>query len=164
MKPNTPEPASTPQKKKRETVTRISVSLPPSVAKELDTLVTARGFDSRSQAITSIINESLIDYRRDAKQGIMAGSITLFFDQTRKHILEDLAGLKRSYLDEVIGSLQVQLENNHIMEVVVVQGPVETLQEITDELLACKGIVAGKLTLTSSIIPPVHPLPAPKSE
>lgn len=158
------DPPASQKKKKREPVTRISVSLPPSVARELDSLVTDRKFDSRSQAITSIINESLIDYRREAKRGIMAGSITLFFDQTRKHLLEELAALKRHWIDEVIGSLQVQLENNHLMEIIVVQGPVEKLQTITDELLACKGIVAGKLTLTSSIMPPVHPLPISNPE
>jgi CopG family nickel-responsive transcriptional regulator len=53
----------------------------------------------------------------------------------------------------------VQLENNHRMEVILVQGPAGKLREIADRLLGCKGVRTGKLTLTSIIIPPLHPLP-----
>ncbi len=143
---------------RREPVSRISISLPPEVSRGLDELVEARGFESRSQAVASIINESLLEHQKAAPEGIMAGTITLFYNQGRKNILGELASLKRRFIDEVIGSLQVQLENNHVMDVILVQGPVEILQKITNRLVACKGVKVGKLTLTSSIIPPLHPL------
>ncbi|MFZ4774459.1 MAG: CopG family ribbon-helix-helix protein [Terrimicrobiaceae bacterium] len=145
-------------KKPREPVSRISISLPPDVSRGLDRLVEARGFENRSQAVTSIINESLLEHQKELADGIMAGTITLFYNQSRKNILGELATLKRRCIDEVIGSLQVQLENSHVMEVILVQGPVNILQKITDRLVACKGVKVGKLTLTSSIIPPLHPL------
>ncbi len=145
-------------KKAREPVSRITISLPPEVSRGLDRLVEARGFENRSQAVTSIINESLLEHQKETEEGIMAGTITLFYNQGRKNILGELATLKRRFLDEVIGSLQVQLENNHVMDVILVQGPVEILQKITDQLVSCKGVKVGKLTLTSSIIPPLHPL------
>lgn len=148
-------------KPSREPVSRISISLPPDVSRELDRLVDARGFESRSQAVVSMINESLIEHRRRTGEGIMAGTITLFYNQRRNHVLSELALLKRRCIDEVIGSLQVQLEDDHLMEVIVVQGPVAKLQEITNELVACKGVKVGKLTLTSTIIPPLHPIPNP---
>jgi len=147
--------------KSREPVARISISLPPDVSRGLDKLVAARGFENRSQAVTSIINESLLEQSRETEDGIMAGTITLFYNQGRKNILGELASLKRHFLNEVIGSLQVQLENNHVMDVILVQGPVGMLQKITDRLVACKGVKAGKLTLTSMIMPPLHPLQKP---
>lgn len=145
-------------KPQREPVSRISISLPPDVSRGLDRLVLQRGFENRSQAVASMINESLIEQETQDEDGIMAGTITLFYNQSRHNILEELASLKRRCIDEVIGSLQVQLENNSVMEVIVVQGPVRTLRAITDKLVACKGVKVGKLTLTSSIIPPLHPL------
>ncbi len=145
-------------KKSREPVSRISISLPPDVSRGLDRLVESRGFESRSQAVASIINESLVEQQRETPDAIMAGTITLFYNQGRNNILTELAALKRRRIDEVIGSLQVQLENNHVMEVILVQGPVDTLKKITDQLVACKGVKVGKLTLTSSIIPQLHPL------
>lgn len=145
-------------KKTREPVSRISISLPPDVSRGLDRLVEARGFENRSQAVTSIINESLVEHQKETEEGIMAGTITLFYNQGRKNILGELAALKRRFLNEVIGSLQVQLENNHVMDVILVQGPVDILQKITNHLVACKGVKVGKLTLTSTIMPPIHPL------
>jgi CopG family transcriptional regulator, nickel-responsive regulator len=46
------------------------------------------------------------------------------------------------------------------MEVLLVQGPANQLKMIADRLMAIKGVKTGKLTLTSMIIPPLHPLPA----
>ena len=145
-------------KKSREPVSRISISLPPDVSRGLDKLVEARGFENRSQAVASIINESLLEHQKETEDGIMAGTITLFYNQRRQNILSELAMLKRQFIDEVIGSLQVQLENDHVMDVILVQGPVSILQQITDQRVACKGVKVGKLTLTSAIIPPLHPL------
>ena len=36
------------------------------------------------------------------------------------------------------------------------RGPVHRLRKITDRMLTCKGVAAGKLSLTSKIIPPLH--------
>jgi CopG family nickel-responsive transcriptional regulator len=142
----------------RKGVARISVSLPRELSIELDDLVVQRGFGSRSQALTSMISESLVEHRKDAGQAIMAGTITLFYSQRKNTILGDLADLKRQHIDEVIGSLQVQLENDHIMEVILVQGPGMKLRKICDAFATCKGVKVGKLTLTSTIIPPLHPM------
>jgi CopG family nickel-responsive transcriptional regulator len=148
---------------RKETVERISVSLPPGLVADLDGLVAERDFDNRSQALAWMVREALLESRRVEGQAVMAGSITLFFKQTRPGILEELAGLKREFVDEVIGTLQVQLAEGHLMEVLLVQGPVERLQNFTDRLVACKGVKAGRLTLTSDLIPPLHPLPSPKA-
>jgi len=142
----------------REPVSRISISLPPEVSRDLDRLVEERGFESRSQAIGSMINESLVEHSRRGGADIMAGTITLFYNQRRNNVLVELAALKRRCIDEVIGSLQVQLEDDHLMEVIVAQGPAKKLQEITNELVACKGVKVGKLTLTNTIIPQLHPI------
>ena len=42
------------------------------------------------------------------------------------------------------------------MEVLLVQGPVETLSRITDQMLTCKGVSSGKLVLSNKILPQVH--------
>jgi CopG family transcriptional regulator, nickel-responsive regulator len=139
-------------------VTRISISLPPDVCTALDGLVQQRGFESRSQALTSMITEELIEHSAEAGDEVMTGTITLFYNQSKNNLLSRLASLKREHLNEVIGSLQVQLEHDHIMEVILIQGPAGILQEITNAFVTCKGVKGGKLTLTSTIIPQLHPL------
>lgn len=141
-------------------IERVSLTLPADVLSGVDDLARRRGFESRSQAVASLLRASLLEDRQQDADAVMCGSITLFFRQSRPGILEELAALKRKYLDEVIGTLQVQLDRGHLMEVLLVQGPVRRLRAFTNELVARKGVKAGSLNLTSELIPPLHPLPA----
>lgn len=141
-------------------VQRISVSLPDSVFRELDQLVEERGLESRSKAIADMVTHFALEHQEDKGDSIMAGTITIVYDESKGHLLQRLAELERSFIDEVISSLHVQLQDNHRIEVLLVQGPANQLKKIADKLMAIKGVRTGKLTLTSMIIPPLHPLPA----
>jgi CopG family nickel-responsive transcriptional regulator len=140
-------------------VQRISVSLPETVFCELDQLVGERGWESRSQAISVMVTQAALEHREEKGKTLMAGTITIVYDESKGNLLQRLAELERRYLDEVISSLHVQLENDHRIEVLLVQGPACELQNIADELLALKGVKTGKLTLTTMLMPPLHPLP-----
>jgi CopG family nickel-responsive transcriptional regulator len=141
-------------------VHRISVSLPGTVFRELDHMVERRGLENRSKAIADMIMHCAVDNGEDHGGRVMAGMITLVFDESKGNLLQRIAELERRYIDEIISSLHVQLQDNHRMEVFLVQGPADTLNKIADKLLACSGVKTCKLTLTSMIIPPIHPLPA----
>jgi CopG family nickel-responsive transcriptional regulator len=141
-------------------VQRISVSLPESVFCELDQLVAERGWENRSKAISVMVTQSALEYREENGETLMAGTITIVYDESQGNLLQRLAELERRFLDEVISSLHVQLENDHRIEVLLVQGPARSLQKIADQLLALKGVKTGKLTLTTMLMPPLHPLPS----
>ena len=59
----------------------------------------------------------------------------------------------------MISSLHVHLMHAHTMEVILVQGPAARLQSIANRIVTCRGVITGRLQLTTAIIPPVHPLP-----
>jgi len=143
------------------TIERVSLSLPRDLLGELDAWTRKRGFNSRSQAVTAVLRQALLEDKQSTADAVMAGTITLFFRQDRPGLLQKLALLKRRYLDEVIGTLQVQLAGEHLLEVLLVQGPTDRLRDLTNDLVACKGVKAGNLNLTSELIPPLHPLPSP---
>lgn len=143
----------------KESLSRISISLPAHLLRQLDDMVSRRGFESRSQAIVEMINNRLAQYKAQAGDEIMAGVITLVYDHSRPGLQQQLTDLQHRYLDEVISSLHVQLMRAHTMEVILVQGPTERLQQIADELVTCRGVNSGNLQLSTAILPPVHPLP-----
>ena len=143
----------------RQVVRRISVSLPELLLRQLDRMVLARGFESRSQAIAEMVNQQLVEHRQQLGEGIMAGTITLVYDHSTPGLQKQLADLQHQHLSEVISSLHVHLMHAHTMEVILVQGPAQQLQHIADRMLTCRGVITGKLQLTTAIIPPLHPLP-----
>ena len=144
------------QKQNKSLAQRVSISLPAKLAKALDAMIEARGFQNRSQAIAEMIEQSLIRHKEDRGDTLMAGTITLFYDSAKPGLLEQLAKIERNFLEECISSQHVLLEGHYIMEVVLVQGPVSRLRSMTNKMLACKGVSSGDLTLTSKLIPQVH--------
>jgi CopG family nickel-responsive transcriptional regulator len=140
-------------------VARMSVSLPEDLLQALDLMVEARGFASRSQAITDMLHHSLVEHQREYGDDVMVGTITLFYDNSVPGLQKKLADLQSENIDEVISSLHVHLANNQTMEVVLVQGPPPTLQEIADEMITLRGVISGRMHLIAAIIPQLHPLP-----
>lgn len=135
---------------------RISVSLPPLLAEALDKMIRERGFHNRSQAIAEMIQQQLIEHQQEKSDTVMAGTITLIYDAAKPELLQKLTRIQREHIEECISSQRIQLEGDYVMEVVLVQGHVQRLREITDRLITCKGVSFGRLTLTDKLIPQVH--------
>jgi CopG family transcriptional regulator, nickel-responsive regulator len=138
-------------------VSRISMSLPYALLKELDRMVSERGFISRSQAINDMLHQFLIEHKRERGDDIMVGTVTLVYDNSVPGLQKQLADLQSRHIDEVISSLHVHLVRNQTMEVILVQGPVKTLQAIADELISRRGVISGKMHLVAALIPQLHP-------
>jgi CopG family transcriptional regulator, nickel-responsive regulator len=144
-------------------VSRISISLQPQLLAELDCMVAARGYGSRSQAIGDMVNYQLAEHKRTLGNDVMVGTITLLYDRLTRGLQKKLADLQYQYIDEVISSLHVHLTEGQVMEVILVQGPAQRLQEIANEMSTPRGVITGRLQLLAAVIPPLH-APAKESK
>jgi CopG family nickel-responsive transcriptional regulator len=138
-------------------VSRISMSLSYGLLRELDRMVVERGFISRSQAISDMLHQFLIEHKRERGDDLMAGTVTLVYDNAVPGLQQQLAELQGRHIDEVISSLHVHLMHNQTMEVILMQGPVKALQAIADELISTRGVLSGKMHLVAALMPPLHP-------
>ncbi len=148
---NSPSSANSP-------VARISVSMPEDLLAELDGMVAARGFESRSQAISEMINLQLLEHKRQLGDEVMVGTITLLYDRSVRGLQKELADLQCDHIDEVISSLHVHLMGQQMMEVILVQGPATRLQSIANRMTTLRGVVTGRLQLMAATMPPLHHL------
>lgn len=137
-------------------VSRISISLPPELLDELDRMVESRGYVSRSQAIGEMVHYQLAEHKRGLGNEVMAGTLTLLYNRATRGLQGRLADIQYQHLAEVISSLHVHLTEDQMLEVLLVQGPANTLQAITNEMLAQRGVVTGHLQLLAAVIPPLH--------
>ena len=137
-------------------VSRISISLQPTVLEELDRMVESSGYGSRSQAISDMVNYHLVEHKRKLGNDVMVGTLTLLYDRLTHGLQKKLADLQYEHVDEVISSLHVHLTRNQIMEVILLQGPAKLVQDIANEMIAQRGVITGHLQLMAAIIPPVH--------
>lgn len=140
----------------REGVKRVTVSMAEETFQFLDRLVAARGFDSRSQAVSEMIHQHAAQHLGKIGTEVMAGTLTLVYDESKSTLLKDLSRIIREHVAEVISSQHVLLEDDHVLEVVLMQGPAKTLRDIANKLVTCKGVKTTQLTLTPHLIPPLH--------
>jgi CopG family nickel-responsive transcriptional regulator len=145
-----------PPKKPSSQVARISVSLAPSLLEELDDMVAGRGFDSRSQAVSDMVNATLVEHKRRLGNEVMVGTITLHYDRSVHGLQKRLADAQYEHIDEVISSLHVHLSHEQVMEVILVQGRADKLQHITNQMITHRGVIAGQLRLLAAVIPPIQ--------
>ncbi|VAW99249.1 Nickel responsive regulator NikR [hydrothermal vent metagenome] len=139
-------------------LTRISISLPGRLLSEFDQMLDVRGFDSRSQAISELVSTQVTEHKKDIGRDIMAGTINLVYDHSTLGLVNKLTEIQHQYINEVISSLHINLVDSQTLEVILVQGPVNVLNTIADQLLSCRGVISGKLLISAAILPQLHPM------
>lgn len=141
---------------KNSPAARISISLPEPLFLKLDAMVEERGYASRSEAISKMISEQLVQHAQEFGKEVMAATITLIYDHSKPGLQGRLIRIQHEYLKEIITSQRVHLEHNHSLEVILAQAPGERLKDIADALISCKGVKHGHLNVTTTLLPPIY--------
>lgn len=145
--------------KEKQNYKRFSVTMPADLYDELEQMAEDRGMDNRSMMIADLVKRELLKYRQQDRSRVMAGTLTISYDATVGDSAGKLIGLRRRYLDEVISTFQVMLEDGKNMEIWLVQGEVETLYNLLSEALKCSKSMTGQITFADAILPPLRTNP-----
>ena len=129
---------------------RFSISLPGSLAKQLDRMATEKGYDSRSLAVADMIRAHLVEHQQQFGDKEIAGTITLLYDHHKQHVQAALTDIQHDHHEVILAVLHVHLDHQNCMEVLAARGKAAIVQRIADELIAAKGVKHGKLTVTST--------------
>jgi len=135
---------------KKELAARISISLPPQLAEQLDEMVKEKGYDNRSLAVADMVRAHLVEHRQNAGDADIAGTITLVYDHHKSHVQATLTDIQHDHHELIVSTLHVHLDHHNCLEVLVVRGKAVTVKRIADELIAAKGVKHGKLTVTTT--------------
>ena len=135
---------------KDEGAVRFSISLPASLASQLDRMVAEKGYDNRSLAVADMIRGQLVEHRQQFGDKEIAGTITLLYDHHRQHVQAALTDIQHDHHDVIIATLHVHLDHHNCLEILAVRGKAAIIKRIADELIAAKGVKHGKLTVTST--------------
>lgn len=138
-------------------LSRLSMSLPTDLYRQLDVMVQERGLPSRSQMIAELIRHALADHGEAAHpNALLAGTITLVYRSNSGRVREALAQTQHEYLKEVISAQHIFLEDEQSLEVLLVQGPATRLRDLCDALRKVRGVQQLRLFTTTALLPPLH--------
>jgi len=138
-------------------LSRLSMSLPTELYRQLDVMVHERGLPSRSQMIAELIRHALADHGEASHpNALLAGTITLVYRSNAGRVREALAQTQHEYLKEVISTQHIFLEDEQSLEVLLVQGPALRLRDLCDALRKVRGVQQLRLFTTTALLPPLH--------
>lgn len=136
-------------------LTRISITVPEKTVEALDQKIVEEHYESRSQAIVDMINRHLIDHYT-SENSVMVGTLTLLYRRDAGNIRVQLSDLQHQFLEQVISSLHIQLDEQKILEVMLLQGKSNALKQISQQFIALKGVIKGHLELMDAVMPPLQ--------
>ncbi len=128
-------------------VTRFGVSLEEDLLKALDEYVKENAFSNRSQAIRFLVEKNLVEHKWQC-DNIVAGAITLVYNFQKKDVRSKLMDIQSNYQDVVLSSQYYHINKENCLEIIAVKGPSFKLTELSDKLIAVKGIQHGKLIMS----------------
>jgi CopG family transcriptional regulator, nickel-responsive regulator len=135
---------------KKPPLSRFSISMSHLLAGQLDAMARAKGYANRSQAVADMVRAQLVEHRAEAGAHEIAGTITLVYDHHRRNLQALLTSLQHDHGDLIVATLHVHLNHHECMEVLAVRGPGDAVKRLADRLTAAKGVLHGKLTVTTT--------------
>ncbi len=128
-------------------VKRFGVSLEEDLLKILDDLVIEKQLPNRSQAIRHLIKKYNVEEKWSLNDNV-AGAIVLVYDHHKRDLQNKSTDLQHDYHDLILSVQHVHLDHDNCLETIAVKGKAEKLIDLSDKLIALKGVKHGKLVMS----------------
>ncbi|MBN1836695.1 MAG: nickel-responsive transcriptional regulator NikR [Spirochaetales bacterium] len=127
---------------------RFGVSIEEGLLTAFDTLIEAKGWANRSDALRGLIRELLLEVQvEEDPEGEVVGTITLVYDHHHRDLANRLVDLQHRHHLNIVSTLHVHIDEANCLEVLVVKGPNREVRRISDALIGTRGVEHGKLII-----------------
>ncbi len=131
-------------------IVRFSVSLEDDLLEKFDGYCSDEQFATRSEAVRQLIRDTLTARAWTTQSQDAVGTLTLVYDHHRAQLGDRLTKLQHDNTDLIVSTLHTHLSHDLCLEVIVLRGPSDRLQEIASQLKGMKGIHKGELVMAGA--------------
>ena len=131
-------------------IVRFSVSLEDDLLEKFDRYCKDEQFATRSEAVRQLIRDTLTARAWESRSQDAVGTLTLVYDHHRTQLGDRLTKLQHDNTDLIISTLHAHLTHDLCLEVIVLRGPSDRLQQIASQLKGMKGIHKGELVMADA--------------
>jgi CopG family nickel-responsive transcriptional regulator len=128
-------------------IERVGVSLEKELLWAFDKLISAQGYQSRSEAIRNLIRRQLSGDRLSNERAEAVAAVVLVYDHHATAIMQRLTELQHSHFLKTISSLHVHLGRHDCLEVIILRGKVGEINKMGEKLISIKGVKLGRINL-----------------
>jgi CopG family transcriptional regulator, nickel-responsive regulator len=129
---------------------RFGVSIEDRLLESFDRLIEQKGYMNRSEAIRDLIRGALVELQWEAGDEETVGTVTLVYNHHVRDLADKLTEQQHLHHHQIVSTLHVHLDPHNCLEVLVVRGAAREVKKIADELIGVKGVVHGKLVMTTT--------------
>jgi len=130
-------------------LSRFGVSIEEELLSKFDELISGK-YNNRSEAIRDMIRDKLIEEKWTTSMGNIIGSITLLYDHHQRGLTEKMLETQHNYHHIFKSNLHLHLSHDYCLEVIIVEGKAEEVEQAAGKLIGLRGVKHGKLVITSS--------------
>ncbi|MCY2996204.1 MAG: nickel-responsive transcriptional regulator NikR [Planctomycetota bacterium] len=131
-------------------IVRFSVSVEADLLEKFDRYCREEQLATRSEAVRQLIHDRLTTRAWERGTHEVAGTLTLVYDHHRTQLGDRLAQLQHDHTDLIVATTHVHLTHDVCLEVIILRGPAERLQQIAAQLKGMKGIFKGELVMVDA--------------
>jgi len=129
---------------------RFGVSLNSELLEKFDALCEEKSYQTRSEAIRDLIRNVLVQKEWEETDREIAGTLTLVYDHHVSDLSQRLVEIQHDDHDLILTSMHVHLDHHNCLEVLILKGPGEAIQRLSQRLISTKGVKYGKLSLATT--------------
>lgn len=129
---------------------RIGVAIDADLLRKFDELITARGYNNRSEAFRDLIRDELVRKAWEGPDTQVVGTVTLVYNHHVRQLSDKLVDMQHDSYEHILSTLHVHLDHDNCLEVLVVRGKASNVQRLADALISTKGVKHGRLTITAA--------------
>ncbi|HQJ15051.1 MAG TPA: nickel-responsive transcriptional regulator NikR [Candidatus Omnitrophota bacterium] len=128
---------------------RFGVSLERSLLQRWDRLLSARGYDNRSEALRDLIRAELVKDEWASKDEVV-GAITLVYDHHKRELTTVLTDLQHDFGGVIFASQHIHIDHHNCLEIIAVKGRPDKIKELSDKMRGTKGVKFGSLSMATT--------------
>ncbi len=128
---------------------RFTVSLEEDLLQKFDDSIARHGYSNRSEAIRDLIRQELVDEEWEQNSEVV-GVVTLVYNHHQSQLQEKITDLQHKFYQLITSTTHVHMENHNCLEVTIVKGKASLVRELSQGLIALRGVKSGNLTMSST--------------
>lgn len=127
---------------------RVTITVDDELMEEIDRLITARGYQNRSEAIRDLTRTGIREAASEttASKDCVA-ALVYVYDHSARELSKRLVQSFHDHHDLSLATMHVHLDHDSCMEVTVMRGQTNEVQHVAEHLIAERGVRHGRLVM-----------------
>jgi len=128
---------------------RVTITLDDELLAGIDGLVSARGYQGRSEAMRDLVRSGLSAVAEErGRTGDCVAALVYVYDHEARELSKRLARTFHEHHDLSVAALHVHLDHETCLEVGVLRGKGTAVTQLADRVIAERGVLYGRLVMT----------------